>query len=116
MTSREATQAVFENYNAKPPRKHLPSFEATHSNSDTTRQRKEKREHRRGFNKISKANSTSVTLGHLPLNSKWQPAQDWTSAMRAKANDLARDNIATHNVLIKGEHLGVKGFCRAISS
>jgi hypothetical protein len=28
------TQAVFENYNAKPPRKHLPSFEATHSNSE----------------------------------------------------------------------------------
>ena len=28
----DLTQAVFENYNAKPPRKHLPSFEATHSN------------------------------------------------------------------------------------
>jgi hypothetical protein len=37
VTSREATQAVFENYNAKPPRKHLPSFEATHSSSNTTR-------------------------------------------------------------------------------
>jgi hypothetical protein len=33
VTSREVTQAVFENYNAKPPRKHLPSFKATHSNS-----------------------------------------------------------------------------------
>jgi hypothetical protein len=69
VTSREITQAVFEHYKAKPPRKHLPSFEATHSNSNTTRQRKEKREHRRGFNKI-KVNSTSVTLGHLPSNGK----------------------------------------------
>jgi hypothetical protein len=52
VTSREVTNAVFGYYNANPPRKHLPSFEAIHSNSDTTRQRKEKREHRRGFNKI----------------------------------------------------------------
>jgi hypothetical protein len=108
VASREATQAVFENYNAKPPRKRLPAFEATHSISDTT--------HHTVYGNVKKKGNTDGVLirqgkqQHIRHIRSLAFEQQVAPGARLNLSNGGegkgpRDSITTHNMLIKDDNI-----------